>query len=82
MTTGQKQSTPCFRLSARASCLAPRTSRLAAGERGQAMAEYAIISFALLVSSITLGHFFLPVLMDAYQFYFDQFYFMLNLPIP
>jgi hypothetical protein len=55
---------------------------LLAGERGQAMAEYAIISFALLVSSITLGHFFLPVLMDAYQFYFDQFYFMLNLPIP
>lgn len=51
-------------------------------ERGQAMTEYAIIAWALLVGTVSLSHFFLPLLLDAYQFYFDVFFFMLNLPIP
>ena len=58
------------------------TTRRAAGTGGQAMAEYAIISFFMITVGITGAHFLLPLLMDAYQFYFDQFYFMLNLPIP
>jgi hypothetical protein len=53
-----------------------------AGERGQAMTEYAIISWALLIGTISLSKFFLPLILDAYQFYFDVFFFILNLPIP
>lgn len=55
---------------------------LSRGATGQAMVEYAIISAAILVGTVTLHQFFLPLLMDAYQFYFDVFFFMLNLPVP
>ena len=66
---------------------APDNSALSAllalgGERGQAMAEYAIISWALLIGTVSLSKFFLPLILDAYQFYFDVFFFILNLPIP
>jgi hypothetical protein len=62
--------------------LAGAATALAADERGQAMTEYAIIAWALLIGTISLSKFFLPLILDAYQFYFDVFFFILNLPIP
>jgi hypothetical protein len=50
--------------------------------RAQAMTEYAIVTAALLGSMMVLGKYLVPDFIDAYQFYFDQLYFMLNLPIP
>ena len=57
-------------------------SSFAASPHGQAMTEYAIIAWALLIGTVTLSKFFLPLLLEAYQFYFDVFNFMMNLPIP
>lgn len=48
----------------------------------QAMTEYAIITAAFLGTMMVLQRYLLPDLIDAYQAYFDQLYFMLNLPIP
>lgn len=53
-----------------------------AGERGQAMTEYAIIAWFGVLMTVVGSHFFLPMIMEAYQFYFDVFFFILNLPIP
>ena len=62
-------------------CFPLRAGRFG-GQAGQAMVEYAIISSAILLGTVTMSQFFLPLLVDAYQAYFDQFNFMINLPIP
>lgn len=49
---------------------------------GQAMVEYALISTAILIATAVSGRYMLPHLIGSYQAYFNQFYFMLTLPIP
>jgi Flp pilus assembly pilin Flp len=49
---------------------------------GQAMAEYAIVVAALLGVMVGVGFTFLPDFMHALQRYYDNFYIILNLPIP
>lgn len=51
-------------------------------DAAQAMTEYALITGALLGTMMVLQKYLLPDLIDAYQAYYDQLYFMLNLPIP
>ena len=51
-------------------------------DSAQAMTEYAIITAALLGTMMVLQKYLLPDMIDAYQAYYDQLYFMLNLPIP
>jgi len=55
---------------------------LLSDNRAQAMVEYALISFLILLGFMGTSQFVLPMFVDAYQAYYDQFYFMLNLPIP
>ena len=69
-------------MTAKTTSIAAARRALSRGAAGQAMVEYAIISAGILVGTVVLQQFFLPLLMDAYQFYFDVFSFMLNLPIP
>lgn len=47
-------------------------------ESGQAMAEYAIVVFALVAG--LLG--FIPMFISALQRYYDSFYVLLSLPVP
>ena len=49
-----------------------------ADESGQAMAEYALIVFALTVGLVA----FVPMFIRALQSYYDSFYLMISLPIP
>jgi hypothetical protein len=49
---------------------------------GQAMAEYAIIVAALVLGSTGLGYRLLPEFINALQQYYDNFYIMINLPVP
>jgi len=49
---------------------------------GQAMIEYAIVTMFILMAAGGVAFAFLPELIDAYQVYFDSFYFVLNLPVP
>lgn len=60
------------------------------GERGQAMVEYSWITW-LLASMLILGMSvpifpgkknLLEIFLDAYQIYYDSFYFVLNMPYP
>ena len=50
--------------------------------RGQALLEYTLISFVILVGFGGVFFAFLPEMLDAYQVYIDSFHFVLNLPIP
>jgi len=57
-------------------------AEVAPGELGQAMAEYAIVVAVLTLVVFGVGFNFLPDFMNALQRYYDNFYTMLNLPIP
>ena len=46
------------------------------------MAEYAIVVAALMGGLVGLGFTFLPDFINAIQRYYDNFYIILNLPIP
>lgn len=73
-----------------------RKSRGQAASRGQAMVEYSVINFVLimmlcLVSTArvfpgtatgTLRRNVIELFLDAYQVYYDSYYFVLNLPFP
>ena len=50
--------------------------------RGQALIEYVLITFAILMAAGGVAFAYLPEMIDAYQVYFDSHYFVLNLPIP
>ncbi|NOZ87090.1 MAG: hypothetical protein GXP49_12650 [Deltaproteobacteria bacterium] len=54
----------------------------AAGEKGQSMVEYTLITFFLLIAAGGVAFAFLPDMLSAYQDYIDSFSFVLNLPIP
>ena len=56
--------------------------RSLADSSGQAMAEYAIVVAALMGGLVGLGFTFLPDFINAIQRYYDNFYIILNLPIP
>jgi Flp pilus assembly pilin Flp len=49
---------------------------------GQAMAEYAIVVASITGVLVGVGFTFLPDFIQALQQYYDNFYIMLNLPIP
>lgn len=61
--------------------------------RGQAMVEYSVINFLLIVALIAAGSVrmvptgsghinVVDAFLRAYQTYYDSFYFVLNLPFP
>lgn len=61
--------------------------------RGQAMVEYSVINFILLMllclsatAPVFPGHHnrknLIELFLDAYQVYYDSYYFVLNLPFP
>ena len=64
--------------------------------RGQAMAEYSIINFLLIIALLFVGGCpitgmdstagggknIIELFLNAYQVYYDSFYFVLNLPYP
>jgi len=56
--------------------------RLAAGDDGQAMTEYAITSFALIAGAGVSLLVFLPNTIAAYKIYINGFYIILGLPFP
>ena len=63
--------------------------KLRRGERGQAMVEYSMINYLLIfiVGVGMLGRFadgknLMEMFLEAYQTYYDSFYFVLNLPFP
>lgn len=64
--------------------------RAARARRGQAMVEYssinvfAIIGLCFAISSRVFGNNknLIDLFLEAYQVYYDSFYFLLNLPIP
>ena len=62
--------------------LRQRLRRFRRRSRGQALIEYAIITFFVLMAAGGVAFAFLPQMINAYQVYFDSFYFVLNLPIP
>ena len=49
---------------------------------GQAMAEYAIVVACLMGGLAALGSTFVVDFINAIQKYYDNFYIILNLPIP
>jgi hypothetical protein len=51
-------------------------------EGGQAMAEYAIVTAALMGGMALMSFQVLPDFIEAFQHYLDGFYLLLNLPIP
>lgn len=51
-------------------------------DAGQAMAEYAIVVALITSTLFGVGFTFLPEFMRALQQYYDNFYIMLNLPVP
>ena len=65
-------------------------SRRRHGERGQAMVEYSFITWILafmLICGATVPIFngkknLIEAFLDAYQIYYDSFYFVLNMPFP
>jgi Flp pilus assembly protein TadG len=67
-----------------------RPLRARRGARGQAMVEYSFINF-LLIMMLVIGMSVpifpnkknvLEIFLDAYQIYYDSFYFVLNMPFP
>ena len=69
-------------MTAKTTSIAAVRRTLSRGAAGQAMVEYAIISASMLGGLMVLDKFFLPMVIEAYQFYLDVFFFMLNLPVP
>jgi hypothetical protein len=70
----------------------PRSWRLDR-ERGQALAEYTVITAAVVVALVVpfpaalfppsiAGKSFMTAMLDAYQAYYTSFYYVLNLPFP
>lgn len=51
-------------------------------ESGQAMAEFAIVTAALMGGLAVMTFQILPDFIEALQTYLDGFYLLLNLPIP
>jgi hypothetical protein len=49
---------------------------------GQAMAEYAIVTAALMGGLTLMTFQILPDFIEAFQLYLNGFYLLLNLPIP
>lgn len=75
--------------------LKPKTSRPAARrrQRGQAMLEYSLLNWVLVVALVVGASVrvrwtedrqsnVIDLFMEAYQVYYDSFYFVLNLPFP
>lgn len=71
------------------------TRRHPKATRGQAMAEYAVINWILILSLVFVtscpvptmagsgpGQNVIELFLNAYQAYYDSFYFVLNLPFP
>ena len=71
--------------------------RARAHRRGQAMVEYSLITWALVVALVLAGTVrvipgpkddpgmkknLIETFLEAYQTYYDSFYFVLNLPVP
>ncbi len=52
------------------------------GDKGQAMAEYAIVAAALMGGLGLMSFQILPDFIEALQTYLNGFYIYLNLPIP
>lgn len=59
-----------------------RSPSLLRSDSGQAMAEYALVTAAILGIMVAAGFTVLPDFVNALQRYYDAFYVMLNLPIP
>ena len=62
-------------------------------QRGQALAEYTVITAAVVVALVVpfpaalfppslAGKSFMTAMLDAYQAYYTSFYYVLNLPFP
>ncbi|NVJ23944.1 MULTISPECIES: hypothetical protein [Myxococcus] len=71
----------------------PKTQRLRASRRGQAMVEYSILNWVLVVALVIgasvkvrwtddVQSNVIDLFMRSYQIYYDSFYFVLNLPFP
>ena len=56
--------------------------RLRRGQRGQAMATYAIVTASFLVAGAVFAMKILPDMLDAYNNFTASLYFGINLPIP
>ena len=56
--------------------------RLLAGQRGQSMVSYAIITAAILGGLTTMSMVILPKMLDAYNNFTQSLYFGINMPIP
>jgi len=50
--------------------------------QGQALIEYSLITFFLLLTTGTLAFVGLPRLLEVYQEYISSFFFVLNAPFP
>jgi len=69
---------------------AARRRAVRRGERGQAMVEYSLITwllFAGLAVGMSVPMFpgkknLIEIFLDAYQIYYDSFYYVLNMPFP
>lgn len=68
-------------------------ARRSRGQRGQAMIEYSMINWLLIVGLVlgttvrivpdgNRGKNVIELFLEAYQIYYDSFYFVLNLPFP
>ncbi len=68
-------------------------SRRKSRARGQAMLEYSMLNWVLVVALVLMGSVhiipgprermnLIELFLDAYQTYYDSFYFVLNLPFP
>jgi len=64
------------------SSLRPLLTALREDTSGQAMAEYAIVVACLMGGLLGLGSTFVVDFINAIQKYYDNFYIILNLPIP
>jgi hypothetical protein len=51
-------------------------------EKGQALTEYVLVSFFILVGFLVTMQFVGGRFLRAFQFYIDVFYTIMNLPIP
>jgi hypothetical protein len=71
----------------------PRKSPPRRARRGQAMVEYSVINWVLLVGLVVGASVkvrwtedrqsnVIDLFLEAYQIYYDSFYFVLNLPFP
>ncbi|MFN7132769.1 MAG: hypothetical protein ACK4N5_11860 [Myxococcales bacterium] len=56
--------------------------RLGQDESGQAMAEYSMISFYLILGTGGCLFVWIPSMLNAYQVYIQGFYLVLGLPVP